>query len=273
MAASSPLFIFSDGPKTAAAGVAVAQVRDYIRTVGGFASVQICEAGANAGLAGAIIGGVTRVCGEHGRAIVLEDDLVTSPHFLSYMNQALELYRDDERVASIHGYCYPVTEQLPETFFLRGADCWGWATWSRAWEQFVSDGAQLLHELEARGLERAFDFDGVYPFTQMLRDQIDGRNDSWAVRWHASCFLRDLLTLYPRASLVTNIGNDASGVHRGKTDRYTTVPAVSPIHVTRIPTVESAPARKAFARFLQGPEPGIIRRVMRRVLNRRRMSA
>jgi hypothetical protein len=85
----------------------------------------------HAGLAGSIIDGVSQVLGSHGRVVVVEDDLLLSPHFLSYMNDGLALYADDERVASIHGYRYPGTEPLPETFFLRGADCWGSSPSSR----------------------------------------------------------------------------------------------------------------------------------------------
>ena len=79
---------------------------------------------------------------------MLEDDLVTSRYFLKYMNEALNHYAHDERVASVHGYVYPVNDPLPETFFLRGADCWGWATWRRGWECFNADGQYLLDELK-----------------------------------------------------------------------------------------------------------------------------
>ena len=127
------------------------------------------------------------------KVIVLEDDLVTSPHFLQYMNDGLGIYERDDRVISIHGYSYPVHGKLPETFFLRGADCLGWATWKRGWDLFEDDGQRLLNELERRNLTRSFDFDGSYPYTQMLRDQIAGSNSSWAVRWYASAFLRDKL--------------------------------------------------------------------------------
>ena len=135
-------------------------------------------------------------------------------HFLRFMNDGLDRYADDERVASIHAYIYPLARPAPETFFLRGADCWGWATWRRAWEHFNPDGKTLLQQLEAHGLTRAFDFDGTAAFTEMLENQIRGLNNSWAIRWHAACFLDGLLTLYPGRSLVHNIGNDGSGTHR-----------------------------------------------------------
>ena len=177
--------------------------------------------------------------------------MVTSPYFLRYMNEALEYYACAEEVASIHGYVYPVPERLPETFFLRGADCWGWATWRRAWPTFEPDGGKLLAELERRGLGHEFDFQGCASYMRMLRNQIAGLNDSWAVRWYASAFLAGKLTLYPGRSLVQNIGNDGSGQHCGSTDALVTPLAVTPLTIGRGPVSEDAQAREAFVRYFQ----------------------
>lgn len=273
LAAESDLFIFSDGAKSQESSAAVKEVRAYIRSVSGFRSVSIYERALNAGLAGSIIDGVTKVCDERGRVIVLEDDLVTSRWFLSYMNQALQMYEDDEEVASIHGYCYPVRDKLPETFFLRGADCWGWGTWGRAWRHFEPDGTKLLRALADRRLERAFDLDGAYSFTGMLRDQIAGKNDSWAARWHASCFLKGKLTLYPGRSLVRNIGNDASGAHCESTDEFMSSIAARPTKVERVDLVPSEEGRLAVAKFLRSTRKGILQQVLARVARRMGVSA
>ena len=158
LASESDLFIFSEAPKKPEVVHAVQEVRSFIKTISGFKSIRIIERAENMGLANSIIDGVTRICNEHGRVIVLEDDLVTSPFFLRYMNDALNLYEHEESVISIHGYIYPVTGKLSETFFLRGADCWGWATWKRGWELFDPDGKRLLESLKSQNLEREFNF-------------------------------------------------------------------------------------------------------------------
>src|SRR5512146_318351 len=185
-APETPLYIYSDAPKDAAASKLVAEVRGYIASITGFKSVSIIERDHNFGLASSIIDGVTRMCRENGRVIVLEDDLVVSRYFLKFMNDGLRFYEDDDRVISISGYVYPVRERLPETFFLRGADCWGWATWKRGWDLFEEDGRKLLEQLVGKGLLDRFDLFGAYGYSQMLRDQIRGKNSSWAVRWYAS---------------------------------------------------------------------------------------
>lgn len=250
-ARETDLIVYCDGAKNTADAHAVAAVRAYVRSIDGFASVTVREREANLGLANSIIAGVTEVLSVHSRVIVLEDDLRLSAHFLQYMNDALTVYEDDPQVASIHGYTHPVIDALPDTFFMQGADCWGWATWRRGWEHFESDGALLLAELRRRNLTRAFDLNGAYPNTKMLQDQITGKNDSWAIRWHASCYLRGMLTLFPGRSLVENTGNDSSGTHCDTSDVYSLDVAREPVHVSRIPMVPSESAQRVFAGFLR----------------------
>lgn len=247
----SNLIIFSDGPRSPQDASQVNAVRNYLSSVAGFRSVEIVHRLHNRGLAKSIISGVTEICRQYGRAIVLEDDLITSPFFLRYMNEALDLYENAAEVISIHGYVYPIQERLPETFFLKGADCWGWATWQRGWELFESDGTSLLAQLEKRGLTEQFDFDGTYEFAAMLRDQIAGSNNSWSIRWYASAFLRDRLTLYPGRSLVSNIGNDPSGTHCTSTSKYDVTLTEQPIKVDKLDLRENGQARAAFERYFR----------------------
>jgi hypothetical protein len=253
-AADTELFVFSDAAKHEAAAPAVAEVRRLLARVAGFKSVEIVNRDANLGLAGNITGGVSSVLATHEAVIVVEDDIVVSPWFLRFMNAALAHYRDDARVGSVSGYCYPLDRSVGETFFIRGADCWGWATWRDRWRVFNPDGRALLAELKSRGLAHAFDFDGAMAFTRMLEDQIAGRNDSWAVRWHASCFLRGLLILYPGRSLVTNIGHDGSGTHvAGAIRESDVVLSDRPVETGGIAVEESAEARAAIKRFFMSP--------------------
>jgi hypothetical protein len=214
----SELIIYADAAKKPEHQKNVDAVRQIIRKVKGFRSVQIIEQTQNKGLSASIVSGVTDQINRYGKVIVLEDDLVTSPAFLSYMNQALHRYEQEDDVISIHGYSYPVAMKHGETYFLKGADCWGWATWKRGWDLLEKDGNKLKEALSRSNLMHDFDFGGNYPYSKMLDKQIDGRNDSWAILWYASAFLKNKLTLYPAQSLIQNIGLDASGTH-SKSDR------------------------------------------------------
>ena len=152
LASESDLIIFSDGPKHEKDVKKIDEVRKYLKTIDGFKSIEIFEKENNLGLSNSIISGVTEVVNRYGKIIVLEDDLVVSPYFLEFMNNALVKYENEEKVISIHGYIYPIKNKLPETFFIKGADCWGWATWKRGWDLFEPNGQKLLDELLNKNL-------------------------------------------------------------------------------------------------------------------------
>lgn len=265
LAADTDVFIFSDAAKKPEVESEIGLVRNYLKSITGFKSVTIVERDKNWGLANSIIDGVTRLCQEFGHVIVLEDDIVTSPYFLKYMNDALDLYEHEEQVISVHGYMYPVLEKMPETFFLRGADCWGWATWERGWKLFEPDGAKLLCEIKARNISREFNYDGKYDLTGMLLSQVQGRIDSWAVRWYASAFLKNRLTLYPGKSLVLNIGNDSSGTHCGTTEVFSGNVVDRPLIVGGVAIEESLEGRSAVASYFHANRNSLVQRVKNRI--------
>ncbi|MFC7524899.1 glycosyltransferase [Parapedobacter sp. GCM10030251] len=262
LAKESELIVYADGPKSTADEPLVSELRNYLKQINGFKRLTVIERPENLGLARNIITGVTETLHKHDKVIVVEDDLVTSPWFLTYMNNGLTRYAGYHEVASIHGYVYPVKQLLSEAFFIKGADCWGWATWKRAWEHFEPNGSLLLEALQKRGLTLDFDFNGAYPYTQMLEDQIAGKNDSWAIRWYASAFLNDMLTLYPGKSLVHNIGNDASGTHSGADSTYDTEVFQDKINVeTEVTHNSEAFAVIAdFLRSLHHPQPATVKK-------------
>jgi hypothetical protein len=256
------LIIYSDAPRSIEDEKQVETVRTYLKTISGFRSVLIRERAYNFGLAKSIIEGVTEVLSQHERIIVLEDDMVSSPYFLAYMNQGLECYANNQQVISIHGYVYPVQSQLPDAFFLRGADCWGWATWRRAWALFNSDGQYLLDELKRRNLLMEFDFNGSFGFSAMLKSQIAGDIDSWAIRWHASAFLADMITLYPGRSLIQNIGNDNTGTNCGDTSAFEVILSDRPINIEGLIVEESKQAAKIFEEYFYNKTSRIKRVVL-----------
>ena len=264
LALQSDLIIYSDAPKNESGKRAVQDVRRYIKGVEeGFKTISIVERDENWGLANSIIDGVTSIVNEFGRIIVLEDDLVTSPFFLRYMNEALDFYQDDDRVISIHGWMWPHKNKNNfSPFFLKGADCWGWATWKRGWDLFDSDGEKMLSILNAEPLaiRKIFDFNGEVQYIKMLEQQIAGKNDSWAIRWYASAFLNEKLTLHPGISLVQNIGNDSSGTHCSTTDLFKVPLAETSIDIKNIPVNEDINMRKEAEEYYKNIQPSFLQR-------------
>ncbi len=271
LAESTDLIVFIDGPIKEDDQRNVQTVAQIARSVTGFRSISVHQSSRNRGLSTSIIRGISSVLEQYDRLIVVEDDIVVSRHFLEFMNDALTEYENDCRVASVHGYCYPVKASLPELFFLRGADCWGWATWARAWSHFNPSGQELLDALLSTGQLGDFDLGGSAPFSRLLRGQIEGENDSWAIRWHASAFLDNMLTLYPGKSLVRNIGIDGSGTHSGTRDVFASRLSEEAVSFGRIPILESQAARLAFADYFHGlnryPWTHKVRRWVRRIRN------
>jgi hypothetical protein len=135
----------------------------------------------------------------------------------------------------------------------------------RAWRAFEADGQRLLDKLCAGGLTKRFDYGGAFGCTEMLKDQIAGRNSSWAIRWHATCFLASRFTLYPGDSLVHNIGFDSSGHHCSTTTQFDQRVSQHPVHLQRIALEESQVAWQAFADFLRGVRDPLSVRVRARL--------
>lgn len=250
LAAESELFIYSDAAKDETSQAAVKEVRAFIRSIQGFKKITITERAENWGLARSIIDGVTTQINRYGRVIVLEDDLVVAPHFLQFMNDALETYRDEERVGHIQACDFTYDPSLPDTFLIKWTGSWGWGTWDRAWKHFNADGKALLTELESRKLTYTFDFNGKYGYTRMLRRQIEGKNNSWAIRWNASLFLKGILSLNVGKSLVQNEGFDGSGTNCGGGGLYASELYMERLPVKKIsPIEENIQARNAYVRY------------------------
>ncbi len=215
LARETQVYIFLDGPRVTDEMETLLEVRKVAEQKYGFRNTQIISRESNLGLAKSIRSGIEFVFTLHNEIIVVEDDLVLGPGFLKFMNESLNFYQNYRKVASIHGYQYPLAEPISSAVFLRGADCWGWGTWKNRWDTVCFDSSKLIKDLLDAGLVDDFNLSGNMPYFEMLKKLERGEIDSWAICWHASMFLNDSLTLFPPRSLVQNEGNDGSGVHSG----------------------------------------------------------
>ena len=216
LADKSILYIYCDGPRQNATKEDkknIADVRKVIRKKQWCKEIIIKERDKNLGLAASVIKGVTEVIEIHGRVIVLEDDILTGTYFLKFMNDGLNIYQSEARVFGISGYRFPTTKNIKkETFFLPIMSSWGYGTWKERWNKIDFDGINLLNIIEFKQVGKQLNF-GRLKYYQMLKDQVDGNNDSWAIRFYVSMFLNNGVFLYPKKSLLKNIGFDGTGVH------------------------------------------------------------
>lgn len=249
-AEQSVLYIFSDGSACEQAAKDVARVREYIRSVKGFKEVAVIERKENWGLAKNIIDGVSTIVERHGKIVVLEDDILTSRYFLKFMNDALELYKDEEQVMQISGYSYPI-DDLPELFFLSCGDCWGWATWKESWRLFERNPEKLVSEFSEEEIMK-FNFNGSFQFWRQVIDNCEGRIYTWAIFFSAAIFKNHGLTLFHGKSLVKNIGLDGSGVHCGVETLFDSDIHDQEVKFIRLKLTESDDAFERICRFDRG---------------------
>lgn len=218
LAMDSDLFVFSDGAKGEVDVPAVAAVRALVRAVTGFRSVTVFEKANNEGLAASIIAGVSRVIADRGRVIVLEDDIVTSPYFLHFMNAALDRYQDVRRVFSVSGFnlppqVMPFPRGYPHDVYFHLRICsWGWATWRDRWEKVDWNMPQYDSFIRDRAARRVFNQAGD-DVVDMLIAEHEGRLQSWAIRWAFTHYLHRAVAVYPVRSYVDNVGLDGSGTN------------------------------------------------------------
>ena len=209
----SDLFIYSDGSKSTEDFEQVLEVREYIKNIKGFKSVKVIERTENMGLSANIINGVTDVINKYGTVIVLEDDIVTSHHFLSFMNQALNYYKNKQNVWHIGGWNNPLNlSNLDDMFFWRIMNCWGWATWSDRWKNYKKNPLALVENWNEQQIYD-FNIDGTVYFWDQVISNLNGNINTWAIFWYATIFENNGLCLNTAKSYVENIGFDGSGIH------------------------------------------------------------
>jgi hypothetical protein len=223
-----PLVVFCDNARSEHEKLLVDETRQIVRAFP-HPNKTLVEREQNTGLAASIIDGVGQLCDRYGRVIVLEDDLAVSDSFLAFMLRMLDRYENFPQVMQISGHAFNVDgfRETDAVLFLPFISSWGWATWSRAWSCFDdrAEGWQVL--LSDRKLSRAFDIDGAYPYSAMLASQMEGRIDSWAIRWNWSVFRMNGCTVYPPVSLVANTGFDGTGTHRSTNAQFERQPVGS----------------------------------------------
>lgn len=211
--ADSELYIYVDGPRNNTDLKLVEETREVAKQFSGVTEKCLVIREENLGLGKSLKTGVTEILSKHDKVIVLEDDLIVTDSFLKYMNTGLKKYQLETRVASIHGYCFGFDQPIKSPFFLRGADCLGWATWRDRWESIDWDPKLLMAKIQDQDLIREFNLNDSHSHFSVLERELKKGFHSWAIYWHASMFSQGRLTLFPGTSLIEYAGADGSGTH------------------------------------------------------------
>lgn len=219
LAKDSILYIFSDAPKSGDEEI-VAKVREYIHTVDGFKEVRIVEQAVN-NMKKNMNDARSIPLKEFGKMIRMEDDIVTAPGFLQFINDALEFYKDDEKILSIGGHT-PNLKQLnylnKDFYIIQRFHGWGYGIWEskfnlmkplRDWESLKKD-KLIKYKLDQVGTD----------LWDMVRLESLGIIDAGDVRLCHLASRKNFYNILPTQTLVRNIGLDGSGAHCGNNDIY-----------------------------------------------------
>lgn len=257
LALESDLYIFSDGPKGNDDEKEIEEVRSYIKSLNdGFKSIHLHFSEKNIGLASSIVKGVTSLVDKEGFVIVVEDDIVTSKFFLSFMNDSLEKYKDKEDIMHVSGYSFPMQGELPPVFLSQMPFVWGWATWRRAWVHYNDDATALVESIKQVSWKK-FNYDGTFNFTSPLEQNAKGTMKTWAIKWQASIFVNGGLCLTPFPSFTNNIGHDGTGEHYDVSNKYYNKIFSLTLPEKLLNAKESLEGRIAIKQFLKEIKPSV----------------
>ena len=184
----------------------------------------------NLGLYKNLTRGISYVLSKHPSVIVLEDDLVFDENFLNFMDRSLQKFRDKKNILQISGYSYPINYNSNAAYFLNLTSCWGWATWSDRWRDFIkfSKNKKLIQE-EYNDIQydynkkSNFNVNESYNYLKMLKKQINSQFNSWGILFYLFSFHKKFLNLFPPFTLVENRGFDGSGFHKSTSDVFNRV--------------------------------------------------
>lgn len=217
----SHLIVFVDGPKSSATKEQLKQieeVRKIVQKENWCGSVEYHIAEQNIGCRNSIIQGISQVLDTYEAAIILEDDIVTSPYFLKFMNTALEYYKEYKSVFSISGVTLPEKRfQLPSDYeydvyvSLRQLNS-GWATWNDRWDKINWNLDFVNKFVRNNNLTTAYSRGGD-DLIKMLIEEVEGKSDAWDVQFTFNHFKNHAVSIVPRYSYIDNIGGDGSGTH------------------------------------------------------------
>lgn len=246
LASDSRLYIFSDAARGPQDQESVAAVRSLIHQVSGFKQVIVVERELNYGCSRNVLSAISEVLKENDSCIVVEDDVMPYPLFLTYMNEALTFYKNDPTLFSIGAYshAFKIPSQYKEELFLLNRSCsWGWGTWSSAWDRINLDQSVLDKAMTDPAVRKAFARSGEDLLRTYKRSP-----EIWDLRVCFQIWSLGLKTIFPVQPMVSNIGRDGSGTHYNQVSIHssddfkapTRIPVLSPL------TTVDEKVRKAF---------------------------
>lgn len=212
----SDLFIALDGAASDYAHERQKLIKKYVCSIKGFNSIEFIVRDKNYGATKNSRLARDEVFSIYNKMIRTEDDNIFSPHFISYMNKGLDIYESDENIFSVCGYLEPINLDIDSDIFLRqGFTSNGFGVWKKKYEEME------LSQLTIKDEDLSF-----FNFQKMIRSMgyhvVSGLIYSERIQYplmdYYICYYlykNSMKCIFPKETLVRNIGQDGSGMHSG----------------------------------------------------------
>lgn len=208
--ASMDIIFFCDGHKGEHDRQGVEETRAYINSITGFRNVIKHFRERNISTGPNFHAGITYLCNNYDQFIVIEDDLVVTPNYISYMLQALAFYKEQKSVFCITGYCFPLkVKDYPYDTIICNRFCsYGWASWSSRIKNVIWDKKELSQLMKTSPrFKSRLNREGLDLY-RMLVKQINGEISTWDIQMQVHVAENKLDVVYPIISKGKNIGFD-----------------------------------------------------------------
>ena len=210
------LLVIADAPNLERPGEAekVAASKKIIERVDWDCEVLKNYAESNLGCAKRVTSGLNWAFELVSEAIIIEDDCLPHPSFFQYCQELLAHYRYDRRIMSIAGTNFQFGTKVTDYSYYHSCyhDCWGWATWKRAWQYYDFE-MKLWSKLSNSSFlsDQLVTHKAAKYWAKYFQLTYEGNKDSWFYRWLFACWIQSGLAITPNVNLVSNIGFGSDG--------------------------------------------------------------
>ncbi len=149
------------------------------------------------------------------QGIIIEDDCVMRDSFFPFVEEMLTMYADDKRIGMIDGANYITDIEIPDSYgFSRYKSTNGWATWRRAWK-LMDLGMSWRNTVFADSVIKNMGYKSKDMRYWKYRIKAVDLNDvsAWDWQWYFTLAAHNMLGIYPKCSLTTNIGFGEGATH------------------------------------------------------------
>lgn len=222
---SKTLFIASDAANKSIDEEKVEDVRKFAKGIKGFKEVKVLERKQNVGaeMNYALARREIEKLNFKG-VILLEDDVIAYPGFISYMDDALIKYYHSEAIQFVSSYLPPgVPMSKNKSLLLRVMTPYGTAIWFhkyKVFEKFKKEMEPIKKWLQ--NYKNFKKYKKVNPSNvRVLPFIINKKIMPGDILSGIYLLMKDTYALYPRSTLTNCTGFDGSGVHSPKSNKYT----------------------------------------------------